>query len=276
MFEKIKNLFKKYMEIVKELEKDQNEEFNSKLDNKINQTSDEPKGFDEIKKIKEKIIKSNVQSKQDFYKKFEEKELNNFEESNNFNPEKFTVFYADDHPGALFQIYNDLRAIIEKRTHILDITPDLEEKINNFKINFNYFNLISFGTEMASYKIEFILDKYIPDMVILDIVFGGIIKDGNKIIIQDGIDIGEKILEKNPNCIIVYYTGTTLQENTKENLKLKELIDKYKNNIFITDKDINDTNRLQVLYDALVDLIKRNPNKYEKLSEKVYHEKCSG
>ena len=274
MFEKIKkyfkNLIKKYMEIVKELEKNRNKEFNSKIDN-LKETKYEK---NELNGLNEKIIKNNIQSKSDFYKTLKEDNLLNG--INKENKKKFNIIYADDHPGALFQIYNDLRAIIEKRTHILDITPDLEEKINNFKINFNYFNLISFGTEMASYKIEFILDKYIPDMVILDIVFGGIIKDGNKIIIQDGIDIGEKILEKNPNCIIVYYTGTTLQENTKENLKLKELIDKYKNNIFITDKDINDTNRLQVLYDALVDLIKRNPNKYEKLSEKVYHEKCSG
>ena len=272
MIRKIKNFFKKFKcDFIKELQKienNQNESFNTKINNfkdSLEQFKEMNEKYKEILESQKNLIKlkEKIKTKQKIINEIKIPEI---------DPEKFILFYSDDHPGALFQIFNDIRVILEKRTHIVDIENDLIEDINNFKLTIDFFNILSFKTDEAPFQIEYFLEKnIIPDIAVLDIIFGGIILKDHEIITIDGIDIAEEILKKNSKAVILFYTGCNLAVHSKEGEKLKKLLEnkKFKDNIFVVDKDINDNNRLQEFIKAFNKLIELNSEKYEKLKAKL-------
>ena len=272
MIQKIKNFLKKikqdFIKELQSLEQRQNENFNKKIDNfkeSIEQLEEANEMYKEILESQKNLIKlkEKIKTKQKIINETKIPEI---------DPEKFILFYSDDHPGALFQMFNDIRVVLEKRTHIADIEDDLIEEINKFELNLDFFNIISFKTDEAPFQIEYFLEKnIIPDIAILDIIFGGIILRNQEIVTIDGIDIAEEIFKKNPKAVILFYTGCNLSEYSKEGEKLKKLLEneKFKDKIFVVDKDINDNNRLQEFIKAFRKLIELNPEKYEKLKAKL-------
>jgi len=267
-FKKIKNQFnyliKDFKEELRKIEENQNKEINKKIDkfNKDLEFIYEKKILKELKDSQEELkeLKERVKKIEDIEKKIQIPKI---------DKDKYILFYSDDHPGALFQIYNDIRVILEKRTHIVDIDSKLEEKIKNFPLQFNHFNLIPFKTEEAPYYINYFLKKgIIPDAAILDIVYGGIILEDNKFKNLDGIDIGKTILEKNPKSIVTLYTSCSLNIYTYEGRKLNEILNKFKDRILFVDKDINDQHRIEIFYNMFEKLLKYNYEKFEKLKAK--------
>jgi len=261
IFNKFFSDFKKEL---KRLEEKQNKNLNEKIDtfNKHLENIYENNLIKELKNSQEelKILKDKVKKINDVIENTDIPEI---------DKDKFTLFYSDDHPGALFQIYNDIRVILEKRTHIVNVSDELKEKIEKLPLNFNDFNLIPFKTENAPFQVKYFLDEeIIPDIAILDIIYGGIILENNQFKSLDGIDIGKIILEKNPNNIVTLYTSCSLNIYTKEGEKLKDLLNEYNDRLLFVDKDINDQTRIEVFYEAFKKLIKLNPEKFKKLKEK--------
>jgi len=261
--ETFNKFFSDFKKELKRLEENQNKDLNKKIDtfNKHLENIHENNLLKELKNSQEelKTLKDKVKKINDIIENTEIPEI---------DKDKFTLFYSDDHPGALFQIYNDIRVILEKRTHIVDISNELKEKIEKLPLEFNDFNLIPFKTENAPFQIKYFLDKeIIPDIAILDIIYGGIILENNQFKSLDGIDIGKIILEKNLNSIVVLYTSCSLNIYTKEGEKLKKLLNKYSDRLLFVDKDINDQNRMVVFYKAFEKLIKLNSKKFKKIKE---------
>jgi hypothetical protein len=269
MFKFFTNKFKKiiqclknnFKEELKKLEENQNKDFNNKIDN-FN------KKIEEI--YENKVLKELNDSKREL-KNLREKAKKRYEIIKDIKiPEidknKFIVFYSDDHPGALFQMYNDLRVIIEKRTHIVEISEELEKNIKNQNICNQCFQLIPFKKEYAPYEMEYFIEKgIVPDIAVLDIIFGGLILEDNQFIIKDGIDIGELILKKNPKAVIIFYTGCELPEYSNEAIKLKKLLNEFPENVFVVDKDINDQHRIETFYKAFKKELELNSEKFQKL-----------
>ena len=171
----------------------------------------------------------------------------------NIDPQKPTLLLADDHPGALYQINEDVKTILDKKIDIpsQDLNDDIKKRILNYKLNYLDFNIITFKTEYAPYLIKKICDQVRIDLAVLDIIFGGtVINNDNDILMMDGIDVAENLIKKHDSKIL-FYSGCTLNSTTSEAQKLNSLINNKNknNNIYITDKDLDDNIRLSNMLD---------------------------
>jgi len=272
LYQSLKN---KLDNLIEEIKVEKN--INYKMTNIEKNCDEELKKNEEIKKEIEdsktilKELKTNVKNLNEI--------LKDIEPLPELNKDIFTLVYSDDHPGAMFQMFNDARVILEKRVHLLDITKELEQEILNLPLNVNFFNIVPFKTKYAPIYLDHYLkmDYFVPDIAILDIVFGNVYLENEKIKSLDGIDIGKKILDKNPKALILFYTGCNLEENSLEGKKLEKLIEDYnkdKKRIFVIDKDINDDNRIGSFVEIFNALIKMNPEKLENLSKRIVHVNC--
>jgi len=258
------NLIKDFKEELRKIEENQNKEINEKIDkfHEHLETIYEKKLLKELKESQEELqaLKDKVKKIEDIEKKIQLPKIDN---------NKYILFYSDDHPGALFQIYNDIRVILEKRTHIVDIEPELEEKIKNFSLRFDHFNLIPFKTDEAPFYMKYFLEKgIIPDAAILDIIYSGIVLENNEFKTLDGIDIAKIILEKNPKSVVTLYTSCSLNIYSHEAKKLNKILNEFKDRILFVDKDINDQPRIEIFFNMFEKLLKYNPEKFEKLKDK--------
>ena len=184
----------------------------------------------------------------------------------NLNPDKINFLLSDDHPGALFQMYNDVKTILKKQYDFIQINDENKNKIINCEFNINDFNIIKIGSELAPYKIKnLILQQNLKiDIAIIDIIYGGVVLKDNKSVFLDGIDLAKIILENNPDALILFYSGCSLNNDTEETTKLKKIINEYPKNIFYTDKDLNNDVRIEKIIELLEIFKKNKRNNNEK------------
>jgi len=237
------------------------------------------KDFESFKKSEKLKMKENFKSEQDISQEYFKEEIINNEKllkelqsklpnidniekidiaSLNLNNGNLKILISDDHPGALFQMKSDIKAVLEKKYEFFNIDDKIKEKIENLNFSINT-DLIQIGSELAPYKIIDLIENQnlIIDFAILDIVFGGVVLKDNKSFFYDGIDIAKSILKKNNKAIILFYSGCTLNDKTEEAIKLKNMLNDYADNLFFTDKDLNDNVRLDSIINSL-EKVKRN------------------
>jgi len=165
---------------------------------------------------------------------------------------QFNLIYSDDHPGSIRIMKHDIDVILKKKFYFYDINDELKNKILDLNLSYDIFNICIYESEFAPYYLINDLKKYEKinyTIAILDIIFGGVTLDkDNNFLFLDGIDVAKEILNKNSNSIIIFYTGCDLNMHSTEYQKLDSLLKKFPDNILVTDKDIDDNKRIEVLY----------------------------
>ena len=267
-FQKIKEFIKKDLGI-EEIKKIRND---AKIDNfeHFNKILEINKRLIESTKNQTKILDDDIKYTIEELKKT----LNNLEKKKKFKIYKCDANYcfllADDNPSSLLLMENDLK-------YILGLPSFVEEEIKNEKIicereniiskisylekfNFNY-QIIKATGELAPFNLILsMLNGLKIDYAVLDIIFGGIIESNGKPLFLDGIDVAEYILENNNKAVIIFYTGCDLNEITEEYNKYKDLENKFRNRVFLVDKDINDENRIKIFLKSFNQFLKLNFN----------------
>jgi len=162
------------------------------------------------------------------------------------------LIYSDDHPGSIRIIKHDIDVILKKNFNFYDINEELKNKILELNLSYDIFNICIYESEFAPYYLINDLknhEKINLTIAILDIIFGGVALDkDNNFLFLDGIDVAKEILNKNPYSIIIFYTGCDLNVHSTEYQKIDNLLKEFPDNILITDKDIDDNKRIEVLY----------------------------
>ncbi len=254
MIKKILNFIKKDLQIneIKKLFKKNKEQNYNKLLNTtqklIDTTKSEIKEIDELSfELKKELLKNALQK---------------YEKLNYSKNHKYYFLLADDNSNSIKLMLNDLNYIFKKPSlitneihneKIIQKRDKLYEKIKNL----DFETIIAQG-DTAPYSIIKSLDNIKIDYAILDIIFGGVLVYKNRTYIFDGIDIAECILKNNPNAVILFYTGCNLSENSEEYNKIQKLSQTFNNQIFITDKDINDETRIKKIIESLEYFVKIN------------------
>ena len=225
--------------------------------------------YDKLLKTTEKLINT---TKNEIYdinqleielkREFLSEALDNFDTIKCSGKHQFCFLFADDNQNSIKLMKNDLNYIFKKPSlitneifdeKIIKIRDQLFKKIKNID-----FELILAQGDYAPYSIIKSIKNIKIDYAMLDIIFGGIILYKDKTYIFDGIDIAECILKNNPKAIILFYTGCNLSENSEEYNKIQKLSQNYPDQIFITDKDINDEARIKKIIKSFEQFLKIN------------------
>ena len=162
----------------------------------------------------------------------------------------YCFLLADDNRNSVKLMNNDLKyifkqpSLIENEINNEDLIEKrnaLSEELKNIK-----YSIIEADGDYAPFNlVKSIKSGLNIDFALLDVIFGGMIIHNNKTYILDGIDLAECILYNNQNAVIVFYTGCNVSQNSDEYNKIQKLVNKYPDQIFITDKDINDEARVE-------------------------------
>ena len=259
IFNKIKNIFnfEKNTDINENDKEKKNIEKAEKLTEKIHQN------FKEIKRTEEeenkKLIEiDNLQP----LKKFEEIDSISIQESN-LDPNKLTIMIADDHPGSIRLMKNDIETILKDPDFNFELNDSVKTRIYNLNEKYgkiDKYNILKFSTNYAPYIFQKTCEKYSLkiDLAILDIIYGGIVAKEGKKYTQDGIDIAEYILSKNNKSVIIFYTGCDIEESSHEYNRIRKLQDNFPERVLVTDKDINDNKRLNIIINGLIKINELN------------------
>jgi len=175
------------------------------------------------------------------------------------NSDKLNILIADDHPGSIRLMKNDIETILKDPTFNFDINNITRQRIHKFVDiygDISKYNIIKIGTNYAPYIFQKTCEKYLLqiDLAVLDIIYGGIVSKNDKKYTQDGIDMAEYILNKNNKSVIIFYTGCDIEEASQEYNRITKLQFSFPGRVLITDKDIDDNKRINIIIDGLLKL----------------------
>ena len=128
-----------------------------------------------------------------------------------FDPKKETIVLIDDNPGVISFLVDDLKALKKAR-----------------KFDYTKYNILSFDTKLAAFKLRALLMTQ-PELNIkygiFDITLGGTLyTETGENICLDGVDSFIDVSEQYPDVNYIFYTGNKLNTYIKKN---QEVVDKF-------------------------------------------------
>jgi len=149
--------------------------------------------------------------------------IHNYDSDNDFH-----ILIADDNQGALALLEIDLDMLMGTSKIASDnkiIKKEVIELIRTIEKENISLDFLKVGGDFAPYSIYKKLEddsNFRVDFAVIDIIFGGIVYKDNSPIKIDGIDLAAYILDKNPEAVIILFTGSSLSKNSLEYQKIHQ------------------------------------------------------